>query len=125
MAPGVLWPEHDHPAYGPAARASDLSALADGLAHLTGLRVRTEAAATPAADGPPLTGRAAGDLLLHQTAGTTVWHLTPARTVPHCRFRLRPGEVLHVPADWSWYAAAAPGTRYLVTHLDERVPIGE
>lgn len=140
-APGILWPEYDHPALveGPGAcepelADSQLGLLTAQLGCLTGLSARTLAVDT--ADGGEGAARAVrpgdggGDhLLVHQIAGAGTWRLSRTRTAAATEpgptsfaCRLRPGEVLYVPAHWSRRAEFTAGARYAVTRL--RAPTG-
>ncbi|MGW7192061.1 hypothetical protein [Streptomyces sp. NPDC054838] len=137
-APGILWPEYDHPALVEGAGAGDpeltaaqLGLLTAGLGCLTGLSACTVAVDT--ADGGEDTahgvrpGADGGDhLLVHQIAGAATWRLSRTRTAAGAEpgptsfaCRLRPGEVLYVPAHWSRRAEFTGGARYAVTRLGE------
>ncbi|MFJ9737034.1 hypothetical protein [Streptomyces sp. NPDC101166] len=119
-APGVLWPEHDHPLLGdgdgdgaddggePAA-TPDLDALAAQITAVTGL------AARPAPVGVP-----PGHLLVHQIAGAATWNIVGAGDDGRdasLRYRLRAGEVLYVPDGWARAAEPAAGARWTVVVL--------
>ncbi|MEW2115617.1 hypothetical protein AB0945_10550 [Streptomyces sp. NPDC005474] len=123
-APGVLWPEHDHPLLddgaedgtddgegdgdGPAA-PPDLDALAAQIAVATGLAAR-----------PGLGGVPPGHLLVHQIAGAATWTIVGADgdgRDASLRYRLRAGEVLYVPAGWSRTAEPAGDARWTVVVL--------
>ncbi|WP_055527387.1 hypothetical protein [Streptomyces graminilatus] len=112
-APGVLWPEHDHPPLGdgaddgedPAA-APDLDAFAARIAAATGL-----------AAGPGRVGAPPGHLLVHQIAGAATWDITGVGgdgQGASLRYRLRAGEVLYVPDGWSRTAEPARDARWAV-----------
>ncbi|MEV7022785.1 hypothetical protein [Kitasatospora sp. NPDC093558] len=114
-APGVLWPEHDHPAVRDRTDPGALERLAHDLSRLTGLSARCE---TPGPAGAGLAG--GGHLLVHQTRRTALWRLRhdpDGGRAASFRWHLRPGEVLYVPARWSWHAEPAPGSRSVVTRL--------
>ncbi|MDQ0937476.1 hypothetical protein [Streptomyces turgidiscabies] len=123
-APGVLWPEHDHPLLDdraddgaddeaddgedPAA-TPDLDALAAQIAAATGLAAR-----------PGLGGVPPGHLLVHQIAGAATWTIVGADGDGHdasLRYRLRAGEVLYVPGGWSRTAEPAGDARWTVVVL--------
>ncbi|WP_329214353.1 hypothetical protein OG352_03940 [Streptomyces sp. NBC_01485] len=117
-APGVLWPEHDHPLLGdgdgaddgedPAA-TPDLDALAAQIAAATRLPAR------PAPVGVP-----PGHLLVHQIAGAATWNIAGAGADGQgasLRYRLRVGEVLYVPDGWSRTAEPAADARWTVVVL--------
>ncbi|MFF3847784.1 hypothetical protein [Streptomyces sp. NPDC002328] len=141
-APGVLWPEHDHPLLGdgdgdgagvgagvgsdhgtnggtddgatPTA-TPDLDALAAQIAAATGL------AARPAPVGVP-----PGHLLVHQIAGAATWNIAGAGDDGQdasLRYRLRAGEVLYVPAGWARTAEPAAGARWTVVVLTPEGPL--
>jgi len=134
-APGVLWPEHDHPllddrAEGEAggeaddgaedgedpAATSDLEALAAQIAAATGLAAR-----------PGLGGVPPGHLLVHQIAGAATWTIVGADGDGHdasLRYRLRAGEVLYVPGGWSRTAEPAGDARWTVVVLTPEGPDG-
>ncbi|MFJ3922116.1 hypothetical protein [Streptomyces sp. NPDC090022] len=121
-APGVLWPEHEHPVFdggtGPAdpgVRASRLASLAAGLGRLTGLRTRAVPVGAFDTEGT-------GHLLVHQIAGAATWFLTGnggagTAPAPSLRYRLRPGEVLYVPARWSRRAECTAAASWTVVCL--------
>lgn len=129
-APGVLWPEHDHPLLGdgdgdgdgdgaddgtaPAA-TPDLDALAAQIAAATGL------AARPAPVGVP-----PGHLLVHQIAGAATWNIVGTGDDGQdasLRYRLRAGEVLYVPDGWARTAEPAVGARWTVVVLAPERPV--
>ncbi|MEU0677208.1 hypothetical protein ABZ330_30765 [Streptomyces sp. NPDC006172] len=131
-APGVLWPEHDHPLLGdgdgdgegdseddgdgegPAA-TPDLDELAVQIAAATGLAVR------PAPVGVP-----PGHLLVHQIAGAATWNIVGADEDGQdasLRYRLRAGEVLYVPDGWARTAEPAAGARWTVVVLTPQRPL--
>ncbi|MFI9063947.1 hypothetical protein ACIGQE_19010 [Streptomyces sp. NPDC053429] len=135
-APGILWPEYDHPALveGPGACDPELvnaqlGLLTTQLGCLTGLSARTVAVDTADGGGGATRavrpGAGSGDhLLVHQIAGAGSWRLSRTRTTAAAEpgptsfaCRLRPGEVLYVPAHWSRRAEFTAGARYAVTRL--------
>ncbi|MFC5955322.1 hypothetical protein ACFP51_12750 [Streptomyces pratens] len=115
-APGVLWPEHDHPAFDErpgADRApegtSTPDTLAAGIAAATGMAARLVAAGMPP-----------GHLLVHQIEGAASWSLAGTRDDgggTSLRYRLRAGEVLYVPDGWSRTAEPTPDARWTVVLL--------
>ncbi|MEV6394698.1 hypothetical protein AB0M39_07930 [Streptomyces sp. NPDC051907] len=114
--PGILWPEHDHPAFGARPGPAGLAGLADGLGRLTGLAVRTR----PGLRSDSVPGSGSGHRLIHHTAGAVNWQLrdgSASDAAEPLRWRIRPGEVLYVPSHWTWHAELALGTRFVVTHL--------
>lgn len=134
-APGVVWPEHDHPACGPLADESDRELLAEGLSDLLGRPVRTVCS-----EQAPLSVRAARapcDTLVHQISGSGHWTLLPdlgerrerEETPPvegPVRFQLRTTEVLYIPPNYSWVIqpVVQPST-YLFTFIGHRPPVTE
>ncbi|MER5374846.1 hypothetical protein [Streptomyces sp. NPDC002553] len=125
-APGVLWPEHDHPIVGdgeglgevdggdPAATPA-LDALAAQITAATGL------AARPAPAGVP-----PGHLLVHQIAGAATWTIVGTGgdgRDASLRYRLRAGEVLYVPDGWARTAEPAAGARWTVVVLTPECPV--
>ncbi|QMU78208.1 hypothetical protein GXW83_23400 [Streptacidiphilus sp. PB12-B1b] len=113
-APGVLWPDHDHPALG--ARADPLlhRELASGISRLTGLALQQ------GGHDPSGRGVAEGHLLVHQTGGSTLWRLdvrAGGGRSAALRWCLRAGEVLYVPVDWAWQSEPATRSRSLITRL--------
>lgn len=135
-APGILWPEHDHPALvegpgecDPELITAQLGLLTAGLGCLTGLSARTVAVDTADDEGDAAHAvRPAVDtgdhLLVHQITGAATWRLSRTRTAADTEpgptsfaCRLRPGEVLYVPAYWSRRAEFTAGVRYAVTRL--------
>ncbi|MFI9269759.1 hypothetical protein ACIGXM_03410 [Kitasatospora sp. NPDC052896] len=116
-SPGVFWPEHEHPAYRPAASADQLDLLAVCLGRLTGYAVRT------------VRGTVAGDsvryapvdshVMVHQTVGVGEWYVSgagPAAPVA-LQCRLRAGEVLYIPPRCAWRADLSPTSRHLLSYL--------
>lgn len=137
-APGVLWPEHDHPAFGDdadcsgpggsAAHAARLDRFTAELGTLTGLSVRTvsvhaESGGAGDPGRPVVRAGAVSDrdhLLIHQVTGAGTWRLAGSREDGRpgaFRCRLLPGEVLYVPAGWSHRAECTPRARYAVIAL--------
>ncbi|MET9934184.1 MULTISPECIES: hypothetical protein [unclassified Streptomyces] len=118
-APGVLWPEHDHPLVGDEAEDAedtaddavgpDVELLAAQIAAATGLVAR------PAPVGVPH-----GHLLVHQMAGATTWSVVGSGEDGRdasLRYRLRAGEVLYVPDGWARTAEPTPVARWTVVVL--------
>lgn len=139
-APGVLWPEHDHPAFGDGAdaggrgpadfagpggsgvHAARLDRFTAELGTLTGLSVRTVSVPP---ESPPGAVSDRDHLLIHQMGGAGTWRLAgPGEDGRPGAFRCRllPGEVLYVPAGWSHRAECTPRARYAVIAL--RQPSG-
>ncbi|GHH85698.1 hypothetical protein GCM10018793_54730 [Streptomyces sulfonofaciens] len=121
-APGILWPEHDHPALRPQAGPEELALLAEGLSRATGLPVRT-CRLEPVGAGLQ-TGSARRHCLFHQTAGTGKWWLLAgpadsagAGSTAFRTYRLRVSEILYVPVHWTWLVDLAPGGRLIHTCL--------
>jgi hypothetical protein len=114
--PGVLWPEFDHPALAAPSRPGDHDRLAEALGRRTGLAAR--------ACGAPADGKTPACLVVHQTAGVGNWHLhrTHGGSTESFRHRLRAGEVLHIPAGWTWRTTPAPAARFIVTRLAPAAP---
>ncbi|MFJ1708955.1 hypothetical protein [Kitasatospora sp. NPDC088346] len=118
-APGLLWPEHDHPACRPWATRAVIDLMAGELAGLVGARVSAvsgDGTARRARGGPE-----PAHLLVRQNAGAGSWTLRPgpwgAVTEPfHCR--LRADEVLYVPPGCGWSADLSPGSRYLLIRIE-------
>ncbi|MFD4791564.1 hypothetical protein ACFWN1_31905 [Streptomyces sp. NPDC058459] len=139
-APGVLWPEHDHPllsgdaggddcdgcdggdgdggvggAGRDAADVTDPVATPDLDALAAQIAAATGLVARPAPDGAPL-----GHLLVHQVAGAASWTIAGADSDGQdasLRYRLRAGEVLYVPEGWARTVEAASGARWTVVVL--------
>ncbi|MDX3076292.1 hypothetical protein [Streptomyces sp. MI02-7b] len=131
-APGVVWPEHDHPACDPLAAEADRELLALGLAGLLGRAVQT----VPS-ERAPLSVRAARapcDTLVHQTSGSGLWTLLPGPgedlqalpTENAVHFQLRSTEVLYIPPNYSWIIqpVVQPST-YLFTFIGDRQQVAE
>ncbi|MFH7596335.1 hypothetical protein WDV06_14695 [Streptomyces racemochromogenes] len=139
--PGVLWPEYDNPAFGGADETGAGSAgggvcpeqasrFTADLASLTGLSVRLDRVATagavPGADADEAwTGQPGGreHLLIHQLAGAVTWQLSGAGRSGRpetFQCRLRPGELLYVPAGWSRRRVGAPRARYVIICLGSK-----
>ncbi|MEV7673171.1 hypothetical protein [Streptomyces sp. NPDC088752] len=119
-APGVLWPEHDHPLVGDGAESGvadpDVELLAAQIAAATGLGAR------PAPAGVPH-----GHLLVHQMAGATTWSVVGSGEDGRdasLRYRLRAGEVLYVPDGWSRTAEPTPVARWTAVVLHPDGPEG-
>ncbi|MFF4935247.1 hypothetical protein ACFY2H_41405 [Streptomyces griseofuscus] len=126
-APGVLWPECDHPLLGDGgdgaagaertdalAASPDVTVLAAQIAATTGLAARPAPAGTPP-----------GHLLVHQFAGAATWTVAgPAGDGRDAslRYRLRAGEVLYVPDGWSRAAEPTAGACWTVVVLDPDAP---
>lgn len=128
-APGVVWPEHDHPACGPRADEEDRELLAEKLAELLGRPIRTVRS-----EQVPLSVRAARapcDTLVHQTEGSGHWTLVPdlgecqdqnnaPLTERPVHIQLRSTEVLYIPPNYSWIIqpVTRPST-YLFTFIGD------
>lgn len=117
-APGILWPEYEHPACRPRARGAVLDRMADGLAELVHRPVRISSCAggLSASGGP-----AAAHQLVVQTAGGGDWSLrsAPGSAVrPPFRCRLRAGEVLYIPPHSPWRASFFRASPYLLITVD-------
>ncbi|KJK57856.1 hypothetical protein [Saccharothrix sp. ST-888] len=117
-SPGVFWPDHEHPAYRPAARAAELDLLANRLGHLTGYTVHT---VHGAGEGREVRYEAVDShVMVHQTAGAGEWYVAgSANAVPviTLRCRLRAGEILYVPPRCTWRAELSPTSQYLLSYL--------
>lgn len=108
-APGVLWPEYEHPALG----APEWSQVLDGLALELG--PGTDLVARSGGTGGPAAHR-----VVHQIEGAGTWRLSGDRGgvgADGFQCRLRSGEVLYIPARWSWSVELTPGGRYVLTDL--------
>lgn len=108
-APGVLWPEYDHP----VPDAPQWSRVLDGLALERGPGARLVARSGGTA-GPP------AHRVIHQVEGAGTWRLSRERGgvgADAFRCRLRAGEVLYVPPLWSWSVELTSGGRYVLTEL--------
>ncbi|MFD8821308.1 hypothetical protein ACFV1C_02910 [Streptomyces sp. NPDC059605] len=108
-APGVLWPEHEHPGLSGPEWSQVLEGLAAELGPGTPVVARSGGTDDPAAHR-----------VVHQFEGAGTWRLSGARGgrgAEGFRFRLRPGEVLYIPARWSWSVELTPGARYVLTTL--------
>ncbi|MFF7240949.1 hypothetical protein [Streptomyces collinus] len=115
-APGVLWPEHDHPLLGDGQDDAEDRAVPPDV----GLLAAQVAAATGLAARPAATGVPHGHLLVHQVAGATTWTVAGAGEDGRdtsVRYRLRAGEVLYVPDGWSRTAEPTPAARWTVVVL--------
>lgn len=146
-APGVLWPEHDHPVFGDdgdgagpdeaagpggsGARATRLDRFNAELGTLTGLSVRAVGVHAEAGDAGDPGRRGAGPdavsdrdhLLIHQMTGAGTWRLAGSGEDGRpgaFQCRLLPGEVLYVPARWSHRAECTPRARYAVIALRQQ-----
>ncbi|MBT2472527.1 hypothetical protein J7E97_32920 [Streptomyces sp. ISL-66] len=108
-APGVLWPEYEHPPLG----APQWSQVLDRLALEPG----------PGADLVARcggTGNPAAHRVVHQIQGAGTWRLSGDRGgvgADAFQCRLLSGEVLYVPARWTWSVELSPGGRYVLTDL--------
>ncbi|WP_051966953.1 hypothetical protein [Kitasatospora mediocidica] len=113
--PGVLWPEHDHPALAAASPPDGAARLAADLGRWTGLPARTGIGLT--GDGQQA---APAHLVIHQTSGAGVWHLRRGHgeAAESFRYRLRSGEVLYIPPRWAYRAELTPDARFIATLLD-------
>jgi hypothetical protein len=110
-APGVVWPEHDHPAYDPHADEADRVLLARGLADLMGRPVQT--ARSEEAPLSVRAARASRDTLVHQISGSGHWTLLPdpaehsggegeLPAKAAISYQLRSREILYIPPGYSW-----------------------
>ncbi|MFJ1546624.1 hypothetical protein [Streptomyces sp. NPDC088246] len=114
-APGVMWPEHEHPAFESLQRPEVLDDLAAELGLRTGLVTSSRVSRTCEGARNP-----AAHLVIHQTEGAGSWRLRGDRAdggAGAFRHRLRSGEVLYIPARWSWTVELTPGAQYVVTDL--------
>ncbi|MFJ7492625.1 hypothetical protein ACIQZB_15475 [Streptomyces sp. NPDC097727] len=115
-APGVMWPEHEHPALGSPQRPEALDDLAAELGLRTGL-VTSSGRGSRTCEGAR---NPAAHLVIHQTEGAGLWRLRGDRADDGAgafRHRLRSGEVLYIPARWSWTVELTPGAQYVVTDM--------
>ncbi|MFH8472368.1 hypothetical protein [Streptomyces sp. NPDC018000] len=114
-APGVMWPEYEHPALGTPERPKALDGLAAELGLRTGL-VASSGLGSRTGGGER---NPAAHLVIHQTEGAGMWRLRRdgADGAGAFQHRLRSGEVLYIPARWSWTVELTPGARYVVTDL--------
>ncbi|MFI6149301.1 hypothetical protein [Streptomyces sp. NPDC051109] len=111
-APGVLWPEFEHP----ALSAPEWSQVLDGLA----LELGPGAHLVARSGG---TGNPAAHRVVHQVEGAGTWRLSGEEGAPGAdgfQCRLRSGEVLYIPARWSWSVELTSGGRYVLTDLTPR-----
>ncbi|MFI5531143.1 hypothetical protein ACIA8O_21700 [Kitasatospora sp. NPDC051853] len=125
-APGVLWPEHDHPVLAAAPCPEAPARLAAGLARRTGLPARP---GTALRQGPNRGDDGAGGgqheapahLIVHQTAGAGVWHLSRGSgpDAESFRYRLRTGEVLYAPAGWAYRVDLTARARFVATLIED------
>ncbi|MEU6017896.1 hypothetical protein ABZ826_28795 [Streptomyces sp. NPDC047515] len=114
-APGVMWPEHEHPALGTPQRPEALDGLAAELGLRTGL-LASSGRGSRTGGGPR---NPTAHLVIHQTEGAGMWRLRDDgdEGTGDFRHRLRSGEVLYIPARWSWTVELTPGAQYVVTDL--------
>ncbi len=116
--PGVLWPDHEHPACRPLPRATDIGLLADGLTRLTG---RTAHTVHNTGTGHHVRSEpTVAHTVVHQVAGSGNWYASSTATgsAPAAfHYRLRSGEVLYIPPHHVWGTDLSPASQYLVTTI--------
>ncbi|MFJ8390698.1 hypothetical protein ACIQ9Q_40685 [Streptomyces sp. NPDC094438] len=120
QGPGILWPEHGHPAHDGPDATTVLEAETRDLEHLTGLPVAVERYQAADEGTRLLSAGSSEHLLVHQASGAGSWRLragagTAAEQFFSCR--LRSGEMLYIPPDWAWHADLTPSTQLLLTRL--------
>ncbi|MFB7662761.1 hypothetical protein ACFC1R_02295 [Kitasatospora sp. NPDC056138] len=116
-SPGVFWPDHEHPAYRPAAGAAELELLADRLGVLTGYAVRTVRGV--GRDGQVRYEAVDSHVMVHQIAGAGEWYVAGSVNAAPVtlRCRLRAGEILYIPPRCTWRADLSPTSQHLLSYL--------
>ncbi len=109
VAPGLLWPQHQHPAYRPHASRADHALLSEALIVRTGLLCRIWQEQAPSCG--VRAGRTRSHLLVHQTTHAADWALSgPGGTF---RCRLVSMDILYIPPRHAWHARL--GSQALLT----------
>ena len=122
-APGLLWPEYEHPAYRADATTAAVELLASSLERATGRPVRT---VREGGNGRTVHYEAVPDhVMVHQTTGAGDWLVSASPSAaPVLQCRLRASEVLYVPPQHAWRAELSSTARYLVTYIGANVVPG-